>query len=101
MVFMPVGFGPAELFVDLRGVEGVRLPHFELVDGVGGNVVAAESQRCFPVPGVGHVGWPLLRFGHGNRRQQREHHARSQIPLKLSHATSLHACKEISASRDY
>jgi hypothetical protein len=53
MVFMPMPLGPAEFLVDLRGIEGVRLPHLELVDGVGGNVVAAHQPALRRVPGIG------------------------------------------------
>ena len=37
---------PAELDIYPLWVEGGGLPHLELVDGVGGDVVAAKTQGC-------------------------------------------------------
>jgi hypothetical protein len=45
--------GPAEFEFDAFWIEGVRLPHFELVDGSGGNVVAADEPRLVRIPIVG------------------------------------------------
>jgi len=58
---------PAELLVDLRRVEGVGLPHLELVDGVGRNVVAAHEPALVCVPAVGLLHRPLLRIGERRR----------------------------------
>ena len=45
MLLKPRLLGPAQLAVDGGGVEGVGLPHFELVDGVGRRVIAADEPR--------------------------------------------------------
>ena len=47
------GFGPAEFAIDGGGVEGVGLPHFQLVDGGGGKEVGAHRPGLLGVPGVG------------------------------------------------
>src|SRR6185436_19371744 len=79
------GRGPAELHVDLRGVEGVRLPHLELVDGVGGNVVAAHQPALVRIPGVGFFGRPALGVGGGDGSQQRERKANQKVAAKFHH----------------
>jgi hypothetical protein len=43
-------FGPAQFFIDGLRVEGLGLPHFEFVDGVGRDVIAADQPRLFGVP---------------------------------------------------
>ncbi len=47
------GLGKAEFFVDGGGVEARGLPHFELVDGGGGDEVATAEPAFVGVPGVG------------------------------------------------
>ena len=44
----PQPLGPAQLAVDRRRVEGVRLPHLELVDRRAGDVVAADQPGMLP-----------------------------------------------------
>ena len=61
-MFMPMGFSEAELAIVDRGIEGLGLKHFELVDGVGGDVVCADEPWLLCVPGVG------LGFGPAPRR---------------------------------
>src|SRR5207302_8385748 len=41
---------PAELAVDALGIEGIGLPHLELVDRVGGDVVRADQPGLPPIP---------------------------------------------------
>jgi hypothetical protein len=45
-------FRPSEFLVDLRRIEGLRLPHLELVNRRLGHVVAANQPRLSGVPGV-------------------------------------------------
>ena len=47
------GLGPAEFEINALGIERVGLPHFELVDGGGGDEVAANEPRLLSVPIVG------------------------------------------------
>ena len=44
---------PSELFVDLRMVVRVLAPHLYLVDGCGGNIVAAGEPGQLRIPGIG------------------------------------------------
>ena len=69
-------FGPAELLVDRLRIEGVGLPHLELVDGGGRNVVAADQPRLLRVPVVG-LGLGPPRRGR-SRRHEREDTADQQ-----------------------
>ncbi len=70
---MPSDFGPAELGVDAPGVESIGLPHFELVNGVGGNVVAADEPGLMRVPVVGLGFSPALgRLGERGERDKYE-----------------------------
>lgn len=57
--------GEAEFFVDGQGVEGVCLPHFQLVDGGGGGEVGADEPGLVGVPGSGLRGGPDLGEGRG------------------------------------
>ena len=67
------GFGPAEFGIDALWIEGVRLPHLELVDGVGGDVVAADEPGLLGVPGIGLVFSPAFgRTGSGGEREEYE-----------------------------
>ena len=72
-------FGPAEFLVDLLRIEGVRLPHLQLVDGAGRNVVRAHQPRLLLIPGVGLFFGPALRglcqqqSRKTNRRQYQPH----------------------------
>src|SRR5580704_2059873 len=43
-------FRPPEFFVDALGIESRGLPHFQLVDGRGWNVVATNQPRLFLIP---------------------------------------------------
>ena len=43
---------PAQLALDCLDIEGVRLPHFELVDGGGGDESAAHQPGQLLIPGV-------------------------------------------------
>jgi len=54
---------PPELEVDPLGIERGRLPHFELVDGVVGDVVAAKDPRLSGVPGLRLRHRPTLGAG--------------------------------------
>ncbi len=58
--------GPAELPIDGFEVEGVRLPHLELVDGGAWDVVAAAQPAPLLMPGAGLFGGPLIS-GEGGR----------------------------------
>ena len=51
---------PAELLVDLLGIEGCGLPHLQLVDRVVGNEVAAHQPRLLLIPRVGLFNRPAL-----------------------------------------
>ena len=55
-------FGPAELLVDRSRIERVRLPHLELVDGGGRDVVAADQPWLLRVPVVGLRLGPAARW---------------------------------------
>ena len=55
------GFSEAEFAVVDRGVECGGLKHFELVDGIGGNVVGADEPGLLRIPGVGLGFSPALR----------------------------------------
>ena len=58
----------AELFVVQLRIPGGSLKHFELIDGVGGNVVGAYQPGLLRVPGVGLFGRPARRMlGDGYR----------------------------------
>ena len=46
----PHVLGPTQFFVDLRGVETLRLPHFEFVDCVFRNIVAADQPSLLVIP---------------------------------------------------
>ena len=64
MVFMPMDSAQPSSRSMRCGIEGVGLPHFELVDGVGGDVVAADEPGLMRVPGVGlGFGPALARLG--------------------------------------
>ncbi len=52
--------GPAQLLVDGPGVPGLGLPHLQLADRGARHVVGAGHERLLRVPGVGHLGGPLL-----------------------------------------
>ena len=54
--------GPAEFAVDRGRVEGVGLPHFQLVDGGAGDKVAADQPGLLGVPKVGLLGGPARQF---------------------------------------
>ena len=54
---------PAELAIDLRRVEAIALPHFNLIDCVLGDVVAADEPGLGAVPLVDHLFVPSLRGG--------------------------------------
>ena len=69
------GFGPAQLEVDAFGVEGFGLPHLELIDGVGGDVVAADEPGLMGVPFIRLRFRPSRgggRLGCGGKTQQRQ-----------------------------
>ena len=51
---------PAQLLVDRGGIEARRLPHLQLVDGIGGNIVAAHRPFLLAVPGIGLGRRPAL-----------------------------------------
>jgi len=46
------GFSPGQLTVVGGGVEGIGLPHFELVDGVGGQVICSHRPGLLSVPSI-------------------------------------------------
>ena len=48
----PQSLRPAEFLVDLRRVEAVCLPHFQLVDRVFRNVVRPDKPALLVVPGI-------------------------------------------------
>ena len=90
--------GPAELEVDAFGIEGVGLPHFELIDGVGGNVVAADKPGLMSVPfvrlGFGPsrrrlVGGRLCWGGESHRREKRGGRAQGEASF---HSAPRKAC---------
>jgi hypothetical protein len=57
----------AEFFVVELRIPGGGLKHFELIDGVGGNVVCADEPGLLRVPGVGLLGGPARRvLGYGD-----------------------------------
>ena len=45
-------FRPSEFLVDLWQVEGLLLPHFQFVDGVGWNVIAPNWPRLLLIPRI-------------------------------------------------
>ena len=49
---MPEAFGPAEFFIDFGGIERIGLPHFELVDGIGRDEIAADNPGLASIPGT-------------------------------------------------
>lgn len=62
--------GQYQFVFDGSGVEGFRLPHFQLVDGIGGDVVDAHEPGLVMVPGIGAgrrelgaPGFPCSRIG--------------------------------------
>ena len=63
---------PAEFGINARGIESVGLPHFELVDGVGGDVVAADEPGLLVVPGVGGGFGPARRTGVSRSHSHKE-----------------------------
>jgi hypothetical protein len=46
-------FRPAQLLVDLLWIESLRLPHFQLVDCIRRNVVAAHQPGLLRIPAIG------------------------------------------------
>ena len=62
----PQTLRPTKLFVDLGGVETLRLPHFQLVDRVFRNVVAADQPRLPVIPSLRFLPAPA-----GYLREQR------------------------------
>ena len=44
---------PTEFPVDLPGIEALRLPHLQLVNGVVRDIVAADQPRLLSIPGFG------------------------------------------------
>ena len=59
---------PSELLVDLGVVIGIAAPHLDLIDGSGGNIVAARHPGELRVPGVGLVGAPAVLSAHAAGR---------------------------------
>ena len=50
--------GPGQFTVDLLEIEGIRLPHFELIDRVGGNIIAPDRPGPLLHPGLGFFRGP-------------------------------------------
>src|SRR5258708_8463714 len=44
------GLCPAKLEINALGIEGIRLPHFEFIDCIRGNVVAPHQPRLLSIP---------------------------------------------------
>jgi len=53
-------------------IEGVRLPHFQFIDGRSGDVVAADEPRLLGVPVVGALFGPAGCFSGGNCGEQKK-----------------------------
>ncbi len=53
-------FGEAQFLVDLSRIEAVLFPHLKLIDGVGGNIVAADKPALLAVPRLGFFRRPAL-----------------------------------------
>src|ERR1700683_4448523 len=58
-------FGPAKLEINASGIEGVRLPHFDIVDRRGGNVIAADQPGLAGAPIGCGLFWTLVGVGGG------------------------------------
>ena len=70
MVFMPDGLGPAQFAVDGRRIEGVGLPHLQLIDRRRRQKIRAHGPRLLGVPRVGLRLGPAL-FGPALLRMER------------------------------
>src|ERR1700728_927326 len=79
-------FGPAELEVDALRVKGIGLPHFELIDGVVRQVVAADRPRLLGIPGIGLFFAPAC----GGIRVGGESHGQEEKGGERSEETHLH-----------
>ena len=63
MVFIPMlSAQPSSLSIRF-GIEGVRLPHFQFVDGGRGDVVGPDEPGLSCVPLAGGLFGPSLRLG--------------------------------------
>ena len=51
-------FGPAQFFVDGRGIKRGGLPHFQFIDGGAGNEVATDEPGLLGIPFIGLFGRP-------------------------------------------
>ena len=59
--------GPTHLHIDAVRIEGLLLPHFNLVDGVALNIIGAHHPRLARVPIGRDTGAPLRSLSDGNR----------------------------------
>src|SRR5271167_722826 len=55
------GLSPTQFQVDALWIERVRLPHLKFVDGVGGNVIAADEPGLMGIPVDGGLFCPAAR----------------------------------------
>ena len=56
------GLRPSQLGIDYHRVERIGIPHLDLIDGAGGNVIDADVPGLLGIPEVGGFGSPLDRF---------------------------------------
>ena len=70
------GLRPPQLGVDYHRVERIGVPHLNLIDGAGGNVIGADVPGLLGIPEVGGFGGPLDRFdgkgGEGQKQTERD-----------------------------
>jgi len=61
-VFIADGLRPAKLGIDDDGVESLGIPHLDLVDGAGGNIIDADHPGFLEYQRLAASG-SILRFG--------------------------------------
>src|ERR1700721_507591 len=60
---------PSQFLINFLRIKGLGLPHFELVDSICGNVIAADRPSLSRVPSIGLFFRPTLRMDSRDRTQ--------------------------------
>ena len=86
-------FRPAQFLVDLSGIEGIRLPHFELIDRVGGDEIAADQPGLLLIPRLRLLLGPARFLREKRRPQQNRKNAPSQPKNRTLQSVSFARCR--------
>ena len=89
------GFGPGQFLIDFFGIEGGVLPHFQLVDGRSGSVIAADQPGLLGVPGVGFL------FGPARRLRVRGDRAQAGGDKRCNHENDFEVFHVVNSARVY